>query len=220
MPASPSGTTPSRTASFWTTPPPCAVRSRPPRPPGCPALCWWPGKAQLEPGGPHPQNSRRDRLAHRRAPHQGAGAENQRPHRAARRTCPGTFAWKEPDARPQAGGSFAVVFTPADARRYTAVEQQVQLTVKEQPVPTAAPALTRPPLPRPTPAPSASPAPSATPAASAAPEGPASDADEPASAGGRAARLSPAPAGAGRGRGDRRRGAGGARAPPVLNPER
>lgn len=34
---------------------------------------------------------------------------------------PGTFAWKEPDARPQAGGSFAVVFTPADARRYTAV---------------------------------------------------------------------------------------------------
>ena len=30
---------------------------------------------------------------------------------------PGTFAWKEPDARPQAGGSFAVVFTPADARR-------------------------------------------------------------------------------------------------------
>ncbi|WP_418442245.1 leucine-rich repeat domain-containing protein [Candidatus Allofournierella excrementavium] len=128
---------------------------------------------------------------------------------------PGTFAWKEPDARPQAGGSFAVVFTPADARRYTAVEQQVQLTVKEQPAPTAAPgshpapaptatpapaatpaatpapvkptatpAPTASPAPSATPAPSASPAPSATPAASAAPEGPASDADEPASAGG------------------------------------
>lgn len=124
---------------------------------------------------------------------------------------PGTFAWKEPDARPQAGGSFAVVFTPADARRYTAVEQQVQLTVKEQPAPTAAPgsdpapaptatpapaatpapvkptatpAPTASPAPSATPAPSASPAPSATPAASAAPGGPASDADEPASAGG------------------------------------
>lgn len=128
---------------------------------------------------------------------------------------PGTFAWKEPDTRPQAGGSFAVVFTPADARRYTAVEQQVQLTVKEQPAPTAAPgshpapaptatpapaatpaatpapvkptatpAPTASPAPSATPAPSASPAPSATPAASAAPEGPASDADEPASAGG------------------------------------
>lgn len=128
---------------------------------------------------------------------------------------PGTFAWKEPDARPQAGGSFAVVFTPADARRYTAMEQQVQLTVKEQPAPTAAPgshpapaptatpapaatpsatpapvkptatpAPTASPAPSATPAPSASPAPSATPAASAAPEGPASDADEPASAGG------------------------------------
>lgn len=128
---------------------------------------------------------------------------------------PGTFAWKEPDARPQAGGSFAVVFTPADARRYTAVEQQVQLTVKEHPAPTAAPgshpapaptatpapaatpaatpapvkptatpAPTASPAPSATPAPSASPAPSATPAASAAPEGPASDADEPASAGG------------------------------------
>lgn len=128
---------------------------------------------------------------------------------------PGTFAWKEPDARPQAGGSFAVVFTPADARRYTAVEQQVQLTVKEQPAPTAAPgsdpapaptatpapaatpaatpapvkptatpAPTASPAPSATPAPSASPAPSATPAASAAPEGPASDADEFASAGG------------------------------------
>lgn len=128
---------------------------------------------------------------------------------------PGTFAWKEPDARPQAGGSFAVVFTPADAHRYTAVEQQVQLTVKEQPAPTAAPgshpapaptatpapaatpaatpapvkptatpAPTASPAPSATPAPSASPAPSATPAASAAPEGPASDADEPASAGG------------------------------------
>lgn len=97
---------------------------------------------------------------------------------------PGTFAWKEPDARPQAGGSFAVVFTPADARRYTAVEQQVQLTVKEQPVPTAAPGSHPAPAPTATPAPSASPAPSATPAASAAPEGPASDADEPASAGG------------------------------------
>lgn len=128
---------------------------------------------------------------------------------------PGTFAWKEPDARPQAGGSFAVVFTPADARRYTAVEQQVQLTVKEQPAPTAAPgshpapaptatpapaatpaatpapvkptatpAPTASPAPSATPTPSASPAPSATPAASAAPEGPASDADEPASAGG------------------------------------
>lgn len=128
---------------------------------------------------------------------------------------PGTFAWKEPDARPQAGGSFAVVFTPADARRYTAVEQQVQLTVKEQPAPTAAPgshpapaptatptpaatpaatpapvkptatpAPTASPAPSATPAPSASPAPSATSAASAAPEGPASDADEPASAGG------------------------------------
>lgn len=91
---------------------------------------------------------------------------------------PGTFAWKEPDARPQAGGSFAVVFTPADARRYTAVEQQVQLTVKEQPAPTAAPGS------HPAPAPTATPAPAATPAASAAPEGPASDADEPASAGG------------------------------------
>lgn len=116
---------------------------------------------------------------------------------------PGTFAWKEPDARPQAGGSFAVVFTPADARRYTAVEQQVQLTVKEQPAPTAAPgshpapaptatpapaatpaATPAPVKPTATPAPTASPAPSATPAASAAPEGPASDADEPASAGG------------------------------------
>lgn len=114
-----------------------------------------------------------------------------------------------------APGSFAVVFTPADARRYTAVEQQVQLTVKEQPAPTAAPgshpapaptatpapaatpaatpapvkptatpAPTASPAPSATPAPSASPAPSATPAASAAPEGPASDADEPASAGG------------------------------------
>lgn len=97
---------------------------------------------------------------------------------------PGTFAWKEPDARPQAGGSFAVVFTPADARRYTAVEQQVQLTVKEQPAPTAAPGFDPAPAPTATPAPSASPAPSATPAASAAPEGPAFDADEPASAGG------------------------------------
>lgn len=124
---------------------------------------------------------------------------------------PGTFAWKEPDTRPQAGGSFVVVFTPADARRYTAVEQQVQLTVKEQPAPTAAPgsdpapaptatpapaatpapvkptatpAPTASPAPSATPAPSASPAPSATPAASAAPGGPASDADEPASAGG------------------------------------
>lgn len=124
---------------------------------------------------------------------------------------PGTFAWKEPDARPQVSGSFAVVFTPADARRYTAVEQQVQLTVKEQPAPTAAPgsdpapastatpapaatpapvkptatpAPTASPAPSATPAPSASPAPSATPAASAAPEGPASDADEPASTGG------------------------------------
>ena len=72
---------------------------------------------------------------------------------------PGTFAWKEPDARPQAGGSFAVVFTPADARRYTAVEQQVQLTVKEQPAPTAAPGSD------PAPAPTATPAPAATPAA-------------------------------------------------------
>lgn len=97
---------------------------------------------------------------------------------------PGTFAWKEPDTRPQAGGSFAVVFTPADARRYTAVEQQVQLTVKEQPAPTATPGSHPAPAPTATPAPSASPAPSATPAASAAPEGPASDADEPASAGG------------------------------------
>lgn len=116
---------------------------------------------------------------------------------------PGTFAWKAPDARPQAGGSFAVVFTPADARRYTAVEQQVQLTVKEQPAPTAAPgshpaptptatpapaatpaATPAPVKPTATPAPTASPAPSATPAASAAPEGPASDADEPASTGG------------------------------------
>lgn len=116
---------------------------------------------------------------------------------------PGTFAWKEPDARPQVGGSFAVVFTPADARRYTAVEQQVQLTVKEQPAPTAAPgshpapaptatpapaatpaATPAPVKPTATPAPTASPAPSATPAASAAPEGPASDADEPASTGG------------------------------------
>ena len=83
-----------------------------------------------------------------------------------------------------APGSFAVVFTPADARRYTAVEQQVQLTVKEQPAPTAAPGSDPAPAPTATPAPSASPAPSATPAASAAPEGPASDADEPASAGG------------------------------------
>ncbi|WP_419067971.1 hypothetical protein, partial [Candidatus Allofournierella excrementavium] len=76
---------------------------------------------------------------------------------------PGTFAWKEPDARPQAGGSFAVVFTPADARRYTAVEQQVQLTVKEQPAPTAAPGSD------PAPAPTATPAPAATPSATPAP---------------------------------------------------
>lgn len=76
---------------------------------------------------------------------------------------PGTFAWKEPDARPQAGGSFVVVFTPADARRYTAVEQQVQLTVKEQPAPTAAPGSD------PAPAPTATPAPAATPAATPAP---------------------------------------------------
>lgn len=76
---------------------------------------------------------------------------------------PGTFAWKEPDTRPQAGGSFAVVFTPADARRYTAVEQQVQLTVKEQPAPTAAPGS------HPAPAPTATPAPAATPAATPAP---------------------------------------------------
>ena len=57
------------------------------------------------------------------------------------------------------------MFTPADARRYTAVEQQVQLTVKEQPAPTAAPGSHPAPAPTATPAPSASPAPSATPAA-------------------------------------------------------
>lgn len=33
----------------------------------------------------------------------------------------GTFAWKEPDARPAASGDYTVVFTPADARRYQTV---------------------------------------------------------------------------------------------------
>ena len=46
---------------------------------------------------------------------------------------PGTFAWKEPDARPQSGGSFTVVFTPSDTRRYKPAEQTVQLTVQEPP---------------------------------------------------------------------------------------
>lgn len=94
---------------------------------------------------------------------------------------PGSFAWKEPDARPQAGGSFTVVFTPQDARRYETVEQQVQLTVQEPPVSTApaAPAATPAPAtakPSPTPAPTAAPeatatpSPSPSPAPSAAPE--------------------------------------------------
>lgn len=90
---------------------------------------------------------------------------------------PGSFAWKEPDARPQAGGSFTVVFTPQDARRYETVEQQVQLTVQDPPVSTApaAPAATPAPAVTPSPAPAATPAPatakpSPTPAPTAAPE--------------------------------------------------
>ncbi|MBM6916387.1 InlB B-repeat-containing protein, partial [Gemmiger formicilis] len=52
---------------------------------------------------------------------------------------PGRFVWKEPDTRPQAGGSYPVVFVPADSRRYTSVEGQAALTVNEPaPAPTAA----------------------------------------------------------------------------------
>lgn len=126
---------------------------------------------------------------------------------------PGTFAWKEPDARPQSGGSFTVVFTPSDTRRYKPAEQ---LTVQEPPAtpsplptpvptpvvtpaPTAAPGSAATPVPlKPaatpaptaTPAPSASPAPSpsAAPSASPVPEStpagtPSVDADEPAAGG-------------------------------------
>lgn len=74
---------------------------------------------------------------------------------------PGRFVWKEPDTRPQAGGSYPVVFVPADSRRYTSVEGQAALTVNEPaPAPTAAPA-----TPTPTPAPAATPSPTKAPAA-------------------------------------------------------
>lgn len=74
---------------------------------------------------------------------------------------PGRFVWKEPDTRPQAGGSYPVVFVPADSRRYTSVEGQAALTVTEPaPAPTAAPA-----TPTPTPAPAATPSPTKAPAA-------------------------------------------------------
>ena len=74
---------------------------------------------------------------------------------------PGRFVWKEPDTRPRAGGSYPVVFVPADSRRYTSVEGQAALTVTEPaPAPTAAPA-----TPTPTPAPAATPSPTKAPAA-------------------------------------------------------
>lgn len=43
---------------------------------------------------------------------------------------PGVFCWKEPDTVPGADGSFTVVFTPADARRYNTLEQDVTLTLR------------------------------------------------------------------------------------------
>lgn len=75
---------------------------------------------------------------------------------------PGTFAWKEPDARPQSGGSFTVVFTPSDTRRYKPAEQAVQLTVQEPPA-------TPSPLPTPVPTPVVTPAPTAAPGSAATP---------------------------------------------------
>lgn len=85
---------------------------------------------------------------------------------------PGTFAWKEPEARPQATGEQTVVFTPADSRRYATVELAVTVTVTEPaPAPTASPAPTAAPTARPTAKPAAptaaptqAPVPAATPA--------------------------------------------------------
>ncbi len=74
---------------------------------------------------------------------------------------PGRFVWKEPDARPQASGAYAVVFVPEDSRHYAGVEGQAALTVAEPaPAPTAAPA-----TPAPTPAPTVAPSPTKAPAA-------------------------------------------------------
>ncbi len=48
---------------------------------GMPGALLVAGKVNLEQVPPHPQNSRRDRLARRRSPHPGSGAEGQRSHR-------------------------------------------------------------------------------------------------------------------------------------------
>lgn len=87
---------------------------------------------------------------------------------------PGVFAWKDPDACPRESGWFMVVFTPADSRRYQAVEQAVSLTVtKPAPAPTAssAPAPTAAPNANPAPVPTAAPNASPAPAPTAAPDG-------------------------------------------------
>lgn len=78
---------------------------------------------------------------------------------------PGRFVWKEPETRPQAGGSFAVTFVPADSRRYTGAEGQAVLTVTEPAPAPQTPAVTPAPTPAATPVPTAVPTPTRAPAA-------------------------------------------------------